>query len=99
NIKAVMVKAGTRVAVADAASVLAAAKDLRARSFGPATKKYRELGTLATLLAFNAVSTLPTRNFTSATFEGAPRLAAEELQEMRPLLPNSWASCPIGGEQ
>src|SRR4029078_11323972 len=72
NIKAVMVKAGTRVGVADAASVLAAAKDLRARSFAPATKKYRELGTLANLLAFNAVSTLPTRNFTSATFEGAP---------------------------
>ena len=39
--------------------------------------------TLANLLAFNAVSTLPTRNFTAATFEGAPRLAAEELQEMR----------------
>jgi len=98
NIKAVMVKAGTRVAVADAASVLAAAKDLRARSFGPATKKYRELGTLANLLAFNAVSTLPTRNFTSATFEGAPRLAAEELQEMRHVARNSCASCSIGCE-
>ena len=43
--------------------------------FGPATAKYRELGTLANLLAFNAISTLPTRNFTEATFEGAPRLA------------------------
>ena len=86
NIKAVMVKAGARVAVADAPAVLAAAKDLRARSFGPATKKYRELGTLANLLAFNAVSTLPTRNFTAATFEGAPRLAAEELQSCARLL-------------
>jgi len=98
NIKAVMVKAGTRVAVADPAAVLAAAKDLRARSFGPATKKYRELGTLANLLAFNAVSTLPTRNFTAATFEGAPRLAAEELQEMRHVARNSCASCSIGCE-
>ena len=98
NIKAVMVKAGTRVAVADAPAVLAAAKDLRARSFGPATKKYRELGTLANLLAFNAVSTLPTRNFTAATFEGAPRLAAEELQEMREVARNSCASCTIGCE-
>ena len=43
------------------------------RSFGPATAKYRELGTLANLLAFNAVSTLPTRNFTAATFDEAPR--------------------------
>lgn len=98
NIKAVMVKAGTRVGVADAPAVLAAAKDLRERSFGPATKKYRELGTLANLLAFNAVSTLPTRNFTSATFEGAPRLAAEELQELREVARNSCASCSIGCE-
>ena len=98
NIKAVMVKAATRVGVADAPAVLAAAKDLRARSFGPATKKYRELGTLANLLAFNAVSTLPTRNFTAATFDGAPRLAAEDLQEMREVARNSCASCSIGCE-
>ena len=98
NIKAVMVKASTRVAVADAPAVLAAAKNLRALSFGPATKKYRELGTLANLLAFNAVSTLPTRNFTAATFEGAPKLAAEELQGMREVARNSCASCSIGCE-
>jgi aldehyde:ferredoxin oxidoreductase len=98
NIKAVIVKAGTRVGVADAPAVLAAAKDLRERSFGPATKKYRELGTLANLLAFNAVSTLPTRNFTAVTFDGAPRLAAEELQEMREVARNSCASCSIGCE-
>ena len=98
NIKAVLVKAGTRVGVADPPAVLAAAKDLRERSFGPATKKYRELGTLANLLAFNAVSTLPTRNFTAATFEGAPRLAAEELQSMREVARNSCASCTIGCE-
>jgi aldehyde:ferredoxin oxidoreductase len=98
NVKAVMVKAGTRVGVADGPAVLAAAKDLRERSFGPATKKYRELGTLANLLAFNAISTLPTRNFTAATFDGAPRLAAEELQEMREVARNSCASCSIGCE-
>ncbi|MGE3288075.1 MAG: aldehyde ferredoxin oxidoreductase family protein [Pseudonocardia sp.] len=98
NIKAVLVKAGTRVDVADPAAVLAAAKDLRGRSFGPATKKYRELGTLANLLAFNAVSTLPTRNFTAATFEGAPRLAAEKLHELRGVARHSCASCSIGCE-
>ena len=69
----------TKVAPADPAGVLAAARDLRARSFGPATAKYRELGTLANLLAFNAIHTLPTRNFPAATFDDAPRLAAEEL--------------------
>ena len=54
--------------------MLAAAKDLRERSFGAATAKYRELGTMANLLAFNAISTLPTRNFSAAQFEGAPAL-------------------------
>lgn len=98
NIKAVLVKAGARVDVAEPAAVLAAAKDLRERSFGPATAKYRELGTLANLLAFNAVSTLPTRNFTAATFADAPRLAAEELHELRGVARNSCASCSIGCE-
>jgi aldehyde:ferredoxin oxidoreductase len=74
NLKAVAVRAATKVASADPARVLAAARDLRGRSFGPATAKYRELGTLANLLAFNAISALPTRNFQSATFEGAGRL-------------------------
>jgi aldehyde:ferredoxin oxidoreductase len=98
NLKAVLVKAGTRVDVQDPEAVLAAARDLRARSFGPATAKYRELGTLANLLAFNAVSTLPTRNFTAATFAGAPQLAAEQLHELRGVARNSCASCSIGCE-
>jgi aldehyde:ferredoxin oxidoreductase len=98
NIKAVLVKAATKVGVADQDGVLRAARDLRKRSFGPATAKYRELGTLANLLAFNAVSTLPTRNFTAATFDGAPKLAAEELHELRGVARNSCASCSIGCE-
>ncbi|MGH3992214.1 MAG: aldehyde ferredoxin oxidoreductase N-terminal domain-containing protein, partial [Pseudonocardiaceae bacterium] len=54
NIKAVAVRAATKIGPADPDGVLAAARDLRERSFGPATAKYRELGTLANLLAFNA---------------------------------------------
>ena len=98
NVKAVLVRAGTRAAVADPDAVLAAAKDLRERSRGRATAKYRELGTMANVLAFNALSTLPTRNFTAATFAEAPRLAAEELHELRGVARNSCASCSIGCE-
>ena len=98
NLKAVAVHAATRVAPADPEGVLAAARDLRARSFGPATAKYRELGTLANLLAFNAIHTLPTRNFTAATFAEAPRLAAEDLAGLRRVARNSCASCTIGCE-
>jgi aldehyde:ferredoxin oxidoreductase len=99
NIKAVAVK-GARIKppLADPAAVLTAAKDLRGRSFGPATAKYRELGTLANLLSFNAINTLPTRNFSAASFEGAPKLAAEELNELRLVARDSCASCTIGCE-
>ena len=98
RIKAIAVRAAAKVAPADPDAVLAAARDLRERSFGPATAKYRELGTLANLLAFNAISTLPTRNFQAATFDGAPQLAAEDLAAMRRVARHSCASCTIGCE-
>jgi aldehyde:ferredoxin oxidoreductase len=98
RLKAVAVRAAAKVASADPQAVLGAARDLRARSFGPATAKYRELGTLANLLAFNAISTLPTRNFQAATFAGAPQLAAEELAQLHTVTRNSCASCTIGCE-
>ncbi|MGZ4596560.1 MAG: aldehyde ferredoxin oxidoreductase family protein [Actinomycetes bacterium] len=98
NIKALAVRAVTKVAPADPAGLLAAAKELRAKSFGAATAKFRELGTLANLLAFNAISTLPTRNFQTATFEGAEQLAAEELADLRGVTKSSCAACTIGCE-
>jgi aldehyde:ferredoxin oxidoreductase len=98
NIKAVGVRPRTLVAPADPAGLLAAARELRTASFGAATAKFRELGTLANLLAFNAVSTLPTRNFASATFEGAQQLSAEELADLRGVTKTSCASCAIGCE-
>ncbi len=97
-IKAIAVRPSMKVAPADPPAVLAAARDLRARSFGPATAKYRELGTLANLLAFNAIATLPTRNFQAATFAEAPALAAEDLAEARGVARDSCASCSIGCE-
>jgi aldehyde:ferredoxin oxidoreductase len=109
NLKAIAVRAGTKVATADPAAVLAAARDLRMRSFGPATAKYRELGTLANLLAFNAINALPTRNFQAATFDGTIELAGqgagnaagdvpEDVQGMRRVARSSCASCTIGCE-
>ena len=98
NVKALAVHATTKVAPADPAGVLAAAKDLRERSRGRATAKYRELGTMANVLAFNALSTLPTRNFSAAVFEGAPQLAVEELSQAREVVKTSCASCAIGCE-
>ena len=96
--KAIAVRGRGRVASADAAGVLTAAKDLRERSFGPATAKYRELGTMSNLLTFNAISTLPTRNFSAARFEGAPALDVGEVSALKEVARSSCASCSIGCE-
>ena len=96
--KAILVRPREKVASADPAGVLAAAKRLRERSFGAATAKYRELGTMANLLAFNAISTLPTRNFSAARFDGAAKLGAEEIADLKQMARDSCASCSIGCE-
>ena len=104
NLKAIAVRAAEKVTTADPAAVLAAARDLRERSFGPATAKYRELGTLANLVTFNAIAALPARNFQAASFDGVAKLAAEqdqgaeEAEGMRRVARSGCASCTIGCE-
>jgi len=104
NLKAIAVRAAEKVTTADPAAVLAAARDLRERSFGPATAKYRELGTLANLVTFNAIAALPARNFQAASFDGVAKLVAEqdqgaeEAEGMRRVARSGCASCTIGCE-
>jgi aldehyde:ferredoxin oxidoreductase len=98
RLKAVAVAGSQRVEVADPAGVVAAAKDLSRRSFGPATAKYRELGTVANLLTFNRFAALPTRNFQQGTFEDAAALSGEELNAARRVARRSCAACTIGCE-
>jgi aldehyde:ferredoxin oxidoreductase len=98
KLKAVAVTGCQRVELADPAGVVVAAKDLSRRSFGPATAKYRELGTVANLLTFNRLSALPTRNFQQGSFEGAARLAGEELNAAYQVTRHSCAACTIGCE-
>ena len=68
------------------------------RSFGPATAKYRELGTVANLLTFNRLHALPTRNFQEGRFEGADNLSGESLNAARRVARQSCAACTIGCE-
>src|SRR6266540_6743451 len=98
RLKAVAVAGAQRVEVADPAAVVAAARDLSQRSFGPATAKYRELGTVANLLTFNRFAALPTRNFQQGTFEGATNLGGEELTSALRVARRSCAACTIGCE-
>jgi len=98
RIKAIAVRGDRRTPLAHPKATVALARDLSARSFGPATEKYRELGTVANLLVFNRFDALPTRNFALGHFEGADRLAAEDLGPSRVVAKNSCAACTIGCE-
>jgi aldehyde:ferredoxin oxidoreductase len=98
RIKAIGVRGRARAPVADLARTVELSRDLARRSMGPATEKYRELGTVANLAAFNRLSALPTRNFQQATFEGAAALSGETLKLTRERGRGSCASCTIGCE-
>ena len=98
RLKAIAVRGSQLVAVADPAAVIGAAKDLSRRSFGPATAKYRELGTVANLLTFNRLNALPTRNFQQGQFDRLELLSGEELNESRRVARASCAACTIGCE-
>lgn len=74
------------------------AKELSRLSLGPATAKYRELGTVANLLVFNRLGTLPTRNFQTSTFAEAEAIAPETLNQTLTKTRSSCAACTIGCE-
>lgn len=98
RLKAVGVRGDRRTPLADPPRVLSLARDLARRSIGPATEKYRELGTVANLAVLNRLAALPTRNFKQSTFDEAPRLSGEALRETRERGRGSCASCTIGCE-
>lgn len=98
NIKAIVVRGNQRVQWADTPALLRLAKELSEKSFGPATAKYRELGTASNLLTFNRLNVLPTRNFQQGSFEGAAAISPEQLSVARERTRTSCAACTIGCE-
>jgi aldehyde:ferredoxin oxidoreductase len=98
NIKAIAVRGTQRPEWAQPGELIAISKDLSQRSFGPATAKYRELGTATNLLTFNRFGALPTRNFQSGTFEAAAQLSPEEMSKTRSKTRDSCVTCTIGCE-
>ena len=98
NIKAIAVRGTQRVQWADASAFVSLAKQMSEKSFGPATAKYRELGTASNLLTFNRLNVLPTRNFQQGNFAGAVAISPEELSVARNRTRASCAACTIGCE-
>src|SRR5215211_1926123 len=98
NIKAIAVRGTQRVEWAHPRELTALSRDLSKRSFGPATAKYRELGTATNLLTFNRFGALPTRNFQRGTFDEAVNLSPEQLSTTRSKVRDSCVTCTIGCE-
>ena len=98
NIKAIAVRGTHYCEWARPRELTELSRDLSKRSFGPATAKYRELGTAANLLTFNRLGTLPTRNFQSGTFADAPKISAEQLRVEHSRTRASCVACTIGCE-
>jgi aldehyde:ferredoxin oxidoreductase len=98
NIKAIAVRGSRRCEWAHPVELAEYSKTLSERSFGPATAKYRELGTAANLLTFNRLGALPTRNFQSGTFEGAANISPEYIRTTHARTRASCVACTIGCE-
>ncbi len=99
NLKAIAVRGSNRVPVADSEWLDITRQDLARRSLGPATEKYRTLGTVANVSVFNRLGTLPTLNFRQSTFEGAEPVSGEALHQSHHVKNAHCASCTIGCEQ
>src|SRR5512139_1985667 len=81
NLKAVAVRGTKDVNVANLDGIKEFVKMIHERMKGPATKKYKTLGTPENVLVLNSLSALATRNWTNATFEGAQKVSGEYLNE------------------
>jgi len=81
NLKAVAVRGTNDVNVANLEEFKEFVRIIHERMKGPATRKYRTLGTPENVLVLNALAALPTRNFSQATFEGAEKVSGEYLNE------------------
>jgi len=95
NLKAVAVRGTKDVKVAKPEEFLEVVKMLHERMKGPATSKYRTLGTPVNVLVHNSLGALPTRNFTNATFEGAEKVSGEYLNERFVARVVGCSSCPM----
>jgi len=94
NLKAVAVRGTQDVVVAKPEELQDLCRDLYEQAKGPATSKYRGLGTAANVLTLNAQAALPTRNYQSATFEGAETVSGEYLNEHFVTKIAGCTSCP-----
>jgi aldehyde:ferredoxin oxidoreductase len=98
RLKAIAVRGSRLPPAADPRAVATLARDLAKRSLGPATAKYREIGTVANVAFFNRMGLLPTRNFGDGHFAEAEALSGETLRQEHHVGRHACAACTVGCE-
>ena len=81
NLKAIAVRGTRDIVPAKPDEFMDMVKEFHERMKGPATQKYRTLGTTENVLVHNALYCMPTRNYNNAHFEGAEKVSGEVLNE------------------
>lgn len=81
NLKAIAVRGTHDVVPAKPNEFMEMVKKFHERMKGPATQKYRTLGTAENVLVHNALFCMPTRNYSNAHFEEAGKVSGEMLNE------------------
>jgi len=81
NLKAIAVRGTHDIVPAKPDEFMDMVKEFHERMKGPATQKYRTLGTPENVLVHNALHCMPTRNYNNAHFEGADKVSGEALNE------------------
>jgi aldehyde:ferredoxin oxidoreductase len=98
RLKAIAVRGSRLPDVADPAGLARAARRLAERSLGPATAKYRQIGTAANVSFFNRMGVLPTRNFQIGRFDAAEAISGETLLLEHQTDKHGCAACTVGCE-
>jgi aldehyde:ferredoxin oxidoreductase len=81
NLKAIAVRGTNDVKVAKPEEFLNLVKEFHERMKGPASQKYRTMGSTENLMIQNALYCVPTRNYNNAHFEYADRISSNVLNE------------------
>jgi len=95
NLKAIAVRGTRDITVAKPTEFMDMVRDFHERMKGPATKKYRTLGTVENVLINNTLFCMPTRNYSSAHFEDAEKVSGEALNARYVSKIIACSSCPM----
>jgi aldehyde:ferredoxin oxidoreductase len=95
NLKAIAVRGTRDIIPAKADEFMDMVREYHERMKGPATQKYRVLGTVENILINNTLQCMPSRNYRTAHFDEAEKVSGEVLNERYVAKIIACSSCPM----